>query len=136
MVEPTIGNVLLIVGLAIVGFGIMFAVLVVDQRRRTRRAVPARGVVVSIRSDEGRLEPTVRFRTADGAEVIATCSQGRRTWRPDYRPGQPVALRYDPRKPSWVLVEGHSPETAAYVVASVVALVIGAGLLALRGALA
>jgi hypothetical protein len=136
MFEPTIANISLVLGVAFVGLGVLFAMLVADERRRRRRAVPAHGVVVSVDTSQGRLEPTVRFRTTDGTEITAACSQGRHTWRRDYYPGLEIGLRYDPSKPSWILVDGHTNQTPFFAVASVLTILIGVGLLTLRFAVA
>ena len=114
-----------------VGFAVA-AVLAVRSSRvageRTRRAVATSGVVTALDYNMSQQAfPDVAFTTADGRQVVA---------RPDsssnlrgYQVGQQVGLRYDPEKPSWILLDGQPSPVGVGVVAGI-ALGLGALVLA------
>jgi hypothetical protein len=106
-------------------------------RARRARAVPATGVVVSVQSDDNQSQtPVVRYRDASGVEHDAA-SVGTRPRqqlaRGRFARGQQVRLRYDPERPSWVLVDGTGDPAGISRVIGVVALVVGTLVLAVDG---
>lgn len=99
-----------------------------DASHRTARAVRTRGEVVEVDYNSSQqVFPTVRFAVADGSVVQARLHSSTNLAR--FHVGQQVGLRYDPRDPSWIAVDGlpGSAETGRVVG---VALLLVAALLA------
>ena len=57
-------------------------------------------VVYETGTKKGRIHPTVRFRTRDGREVVATAQQHQ-----NVQPGQTLQVLYDPVKPQEIEID-------------------------------
>ncbi len=101
---------LLKIGIGFGAFGLLFvsigAGLVLSEWRFGQHAERAQGTLVGLRMVGGSAGPgtgsfyylpTVRFRTGDGQEIEAESRLGSNP--PPGRPGDVVALRFDPRRP-------------------------------------
>ena len=92
-----------------------------QQRLREARAVVV-DVVYESGTKKGRTHPVVRFRTADGIEVTA----GSQEHRP-LRPGDAVAVLYNPERPSEVSLGSLADARRKRVLVSALFAAIGLG---------
>ncbi|GGO09369.1 DUF3592 domain-containing protein [Microbispora bryophytorum] len=97
---------LILSGLGLV-FGLIGGGITMNAREFRRRAQRTRGLVVGLRasrSDDGTsYYPTIRFTTVYGQQVEAETTYGSNP--PPARPGEEVAVLYDPARPTRIRLD-------------------------------
>lgn len=108
----------LIGGVACLAVAVGTALAPIRDRRRHDRAVPTTAVIVKVDVDEdeaGRsYHPVVRFHLRQGGREVTA-----KTWVPGHAGptlanGRTVNIRYDPKDPTTVWVEGHTSLRSAF----------------------